>query len=95
MFSIRLYMLSIMRDERRGLLAVIIRFILTVLSFVYCLAIKLVDKAYSSGIRRVHRSPLPTISVGNITLGGTGKTPFTVFIVDHLAGIGKKPAVLM
>ena len=94
MFSIRLYMLSIMREERRGFFAIIIRFFLTALSFVYCLAIKLVDKAYSSGIRRVYRSPVPVISVGNITLGGTGKTPFTVFIVEHLAGIGKRPAVL-
>ena len=94
MFSIRLYMLSIMREERRGVLPVIIRFFLTVLAFVYCLAVKVVDRAYSCGMRKVYKLPVPVISVGNITLGGTGKTPFTVFIVDHLIAIGRKPAVL-
>ncbi|MBU1656586.1 MAG: tetraacyldisaccharide 4'-kinase [Candidatus Omnitrophica bacterium] len=87
-------MLSIMREERRGVLSVIIRFFLTVVASVYYLAIKVVDRAYSYGVRKVYKFPVPVISVGNITLGGTGKTPFTVFIVDHLIAIGRKPAVL-
>jgi tetraacyldisaccharide 4'-kinase len=34
------------------------------------------------------------ISVGNITMGGTGKTPFTIFLAKLFSGIGKKVAIL-
>lgn len=38
---------------------------------------------------------VPVISVGNITVGGTGKTPFTISLIDILIGLGfKTPAVL-
>jgi len=37
---------------------------------------------------------VPVISVGNLTVGGTGKTPFVVAIVKRLIGMGKSPAVV-
>ncbi|HEY3321164.1 MAG TPA: tetraacyldisaccharide 4'-kinase [Planctomycetota bacterium] len=50
---------------------------------------------------RLHRafsspkpSPLPTICIGNITVGGTGKTPATKYFARGLAQRGRKPAVL-
>ena len=36
------------------------------------------------------RLPVPVISVGNITLGGTGKTPFIEYIARYLDEKGKK-----
>lgn len=42
-----------------------------------------------------HRPPLPVISVGNITAGGTGKTPFVASLCRILASMGYNPAVLM
>lgn len=57
--------------------------------------------AYGLGAR-VHRalsvprpSPLPTICIGNITAGGTGKTPAVKYFARGLAQRGLKPAVLM
>lgn len=38
--------------------------------------------------------PVPVISVGNITLGGTGKTPFIEYIARYLDGKGEKSAIL-
>ena len=38
--------------------------------------------------------PLPVISVGNITWGGTGKTPVVIKIAKDLIALGFKPAVL-
>ncbi|MCS7264349.1 MAG: tetraacyldisaccharide 4'-kinase [Armatimonadetes bacterium] len=38
--------------------------------------------------------PIPIISVGNITVGGTGKTPFVKWLVQRLSKLGHKPAIL-
>ncbi|MCS7191691.1 MAG: tetraacyldisaccharide 4'-kinase [Armatimonadetes bacterium] len=44
--------------------------------------------------QKPYRAPLPVISVGNITVGGTGKTPFVNWLSHHLVKIGHKPAIL-
>lgn len=44
------------------------------------------------GVRRV---PVPVISVGNLTVGGTGKTPFVMWLCGQLAARGVKPAIAM
>jgi len=44
--------------------------------------------------QKPYRASVPVISVGNITVGGTGKTPFVKWLVQRLAEIGQKPAVL-
>ena len=92
--SLKKYMLSVMKDECGGILSLIIKAFLTVLSWGYRIAIGIVDWSYRTGIRRQYSSGMPTISVGNITLGGTGKTPFTIFLADLLLTKGLKPAVL-
>ena len=50
--------------------------------------------AYSSGIIKPKRLPCKVISVGNITAGGTGKTPMVINIVRRLEGKGVRTAVL-
>ena len=44
--------------------------------------------------RGVHRLDVPVISVGNLTVGGTGKTPFVVALVQRLVAMGRNPAVV-
>ncbi|MBD3425765.1 MAG: tetraacyldisaccharide 4'-kinase [Candidatus Omnitrophica bacterium] len=83
-----------MKDEKKGPLHGFVKAVLFALSLVYRLAVGVVDLAYRSGLRRRHRAGVPVISVGNITLGGTGKTPLTIFLADHLVSSGRKPAVL-
>lgn len=92
--SFRNYILSLMKDERRGPVAAVIKAALTVLSGFYSAGVRLVDLGYLSGLRKVYKAPVPVISVGNLTLGGTGKTPFTIFLTDLLLSMGRKPAVL-
>lgn len=50
---------------------------------------------YDRGIFRTQRSPIPVISVGNLTVGGTGKTPIAAWIVSQLLEQGARPAVVL
>ena len=63
-------------------------------STVYREAVLLRNDLYTLGLLRRMRLPLPSISVGNVTVGGTGKTPFVEYTVQKLKGMGLKPAVI-
>lgn len=55
-----------------------------ILLFPYYAALKLRNALYDKGIRKVYKAEVPTICVGNITAGGTGKTPHTEMILREL-----------
>ncbi|MDA0691308.1 MAG: tetraacyldisaccharide 4'-kinase [Nitrospinae bacterium] len=63
-------------------------------SLFYCLGLRLNRWAYRFGISPTRRLPVRVISVGNLTLGGTGKTPIVIMIAEILRGHGYKPAIL-
>lgn len=56
----------------------------SILLFPYWISLKIRHLLYDKGIRKVHRAEVPTICVGNITAGGTGKTPHTEMILREL-----------
>ncbi|WP_275288916.1 tetraacyldisaccharide 4'-kinase [Halomonas elongata] len=51
-------------------------------------------QAYADGRRAVWRAPVPVIVVGNITLGGTGKSPLVAWLARHLGEAGWTPGIL-
>nr|WP_157062500.1 tetraacyldisaccharide 4'-kinase [Pseudoxanthomonas dokdonensis] len=63
------------------------------LSRLYAAVIALRVRAYHSGWRRSVRVPVPVLVVGNITVGGTGKTPLTIALVQRLRAAGYTPGV--
>ena len=60
----------------------------------YRLGIALRNRAYERGLLPRTTAGLPVISVGNIAVGGTGKTPFTSWLATRLAQRGEKPAIV-
>jgi tetraacyldisaccharide 4'-kinase len=72
--------LSLIRGERRGLLAGMQRGGLWLLSLPYGLAVGTRNRFYDWGWRKIHRVNVPVISVGNLTVGGTGKTPCVEYV---------------
>ena len=49
---------------------------------------------YRVGFFVTHRLPVPVVSVGNITMGGTGKPPTVISIAERLLHMGKRPAIV-
>jgi tetraacyldisaccharide 4'-kinase len=67
---------------------------LSALSWAYRAALAARDRAYRWGVLPTGRLPCPVISVGNLTLGGTGKTPTVELVARTLRELGAAPAVL-
>ena len=68
--------------------------LLRLLMPLYRLAVQTRLRLYRSGILRSHRLPHPVVSVGNLTTGGTGKTPLVMYLAKTLKQDGLQPAVL-
>lgn len=60
----------------------------------YGLAMKTRATMYKKGVFRQHRLPVPVISVGNLVLGGTGKTPIIRHLAEFLQRRGYRPAII-
>ena len=54
----------------------------------YYWTLRLRHKLFDSGVRKVLGSPVPTVCIGNVTVGGTGKTPHTEMLVRLLGAEG-------
>ena len=63
-------------------------------SWLFCLLVLLRRGAYRFGLLRSVRLPVPVIVVGNISVGGTGKTPLVIEVVNILKQAGFKPGVI-
>ncbi|MBI4778208.1 tetraacyldisaccharide 4'-kinase [Candidatus Desantisbacteria bacterium] len=87
-----MYLREIMLGKRKGL---IIRQILGVLSFVYLILIKIRMAGYKYGFLRGKKLPVRVISIGNLTVGGSGKTPAIIEIASLLKDAGKRIGVLI
>src|SRR3989338_1501167 len=96
MSKLKLYILSVMKGERGSAPdAVFVGIGLSLCAVIYGAIVRCISFFYRSGIFHSKKVPAKVISVGNITLGGTGKTPFTIMLADKMKRMGKRTAVLI
>ena len=67
---------------------------LALLSLPYAAAVRVRRAAYRRGLRRSHRFGAPVVVVGNVAVGGAGKTPLVVWLVLSLRRHGYHPGVV-
>ncbi|MBS3962975.1 MAG: tetraacyldisaccharide 4'-kinase [Methylomonas sp.] len=66
----------------------------TPLAMLYVDALRVRRFAYRLGLRKTHKLSAPVIIVGNLTVGGTGKTPLTIAIAEYLLAQGYRPGII-
>ncbi|MCA9283304.1 MAG: tetraacyldisaccharide 4'-kinase, partial [Phycisphaerales bacterium] len=66
----------------------------TLLEPIYRAAVNKRNRDFDAG-RRVTQLPIPVISVGNVSVGGTGKTPMVRWVVKTLRDLGARPGIAM
>lgn len=86
--------LRIVRGDARGPIASVARLALSAASRPYGLGVSFRNIAFDRGWKRIHRAEVPVVSVGNLTLGGTGKTPMVEWIARWYRRKGVRVAIL-
>ncbi|WP_115718896.1 tetraacyldisaccharide 4'-kinase [Gallaecimonas mangrovi] len=69
-------------------------FALLPLTGLFWLVSSLRRQLFRLGIKKVYRAPVPVIVVGNLSVGGNGKTPVVLALAESLKAAGLKPALL-
>ncbi|MBN2218220.1 MAG: tetraacyldisaccharide 4'-kinase [Pirellulales bacterium] len=85
---------DLVSGRRRGLWAAVLRGVLRAAEAPYTLAVARRNRRYDQGASAVHRAGVPVVSVGNLTLGGTGKTPLVHWIAGWFHDRGIRAAVI-
>jgi tetraacyldisaccharide 4'-kinase len=71
-----------------------LKFLFLLVSKVYGGAVKLRQDFYQKGFFKSKRLPCSVISIGNITVGGTGKTPMTIYVAQVVKQLGYRVAII-
>src|SRR3990172_7397 len=85
---------SLIAGERRGAVAGLARAGLSAAAVPYGLAVQLRNRGYDASWLRSVRAGVPVVSVGNLTLGGTGKTPLVEYLARWMTDRGVRVVIL-
>jgi tetraacyldisaccharide 4'-kinase len=80
-------------DADPGISGELIRSPFSALALLYRLIISARAAAYANGVFKSFKLAIPVVSIGNLSLGGSGKTPTAIWLAQQLASQGFKPAV--
>ncbi len=80
--------------NHKDLLSRLLWLLVLPVSLLYWLAVRVLDFLYFLGWVRTRSLPRAVVSVGNLTVGGTGKTPTTLWLAEELRQRGYKVAIL-
>jgi tetraacyldisaccharide 4'-kinase len=73
----------------------LLRGLLWPLGWLFGQIVELRNAAFDRGFFAAHELSLPSISVGNLSVGGTGKTPVAAWLVGRLKAAGARPAIVL
>lgn len=73
----------------------LVSFLLLPLSWLFAALVWLRRMCFRAGVLRSHGFDVPVIVVGNVTVGGTGKTPFTIWLARRLHERGLKVGIVL
>ncbi len=93
--SLKQYIHDLMHDRTNDLLSQVVKPCLLILSYAYGFLLKAHYFFYKVNLLKSYKPQIAIISVGNITLGGTGKTPFTIMLAERLTQKNKKKTAVL
>lgn len=85
---------EIVSGRKRGPAAMLFRGLLRVAEVPYTLAVQLRNRRFDRSVSAIERVEVPVISIGNLTLGGTGKTPMVKWVARYLRANDLRVAIL-
>lgn len=85
---------ALIRGDRRGPIAALTRAGLRAASWPYGFGVWWRNRLYDRGWKTIHQAAVPVVSVGNLTLGGTGKTPCVEYVAGFYRDLGLPVAIL-
>src|SRR6478752_9540801 len=85
---------DLVSGRRKGLLATLARGVLRIAEAPYTIAVSVRNWRYDRGAAEVHNVDVPIITVGNLTLGGTGKTPMVKWLAQRFQNAGLRVAIV-
>src|SRR5438094_8237033 len=92
--NVETFVLGVILEERGGKRAAVVRFILSLLSKVFAVAVKVRRFLYNVRLLRDSTLGVQVIAIGNLTVGGTGKTPVVEKFARELQSQGRTVAIL-
>ncbi len=82
------------RKKQIVLLGITIKILLSPLAIIYSFIINVRNLFFDKGIFKSHKVNSSVISVGNLVVGGAGKTPTVIYITEQVKNLGKSVAIL-
>lgn len=92
--KLKKYYLNIVAGTANTVLDLVVKIVLCSFSFLYYCALLLYETGFFLRLFKTRQLDVPVISVGNITWGGTGKTPLVLYLLKEFDKQNKKTAVL-
>ena len=85
---------SLINNEQRGFGATLLRSMLAAIEKPYSMVVRCRNYCFNTGLFPAHPIDVPVLSVGNLTLGGTGKTPMVAWLAGWLENHAVRTAIV-